>query len=1062
MGTATNGLPLGCELGNNGNIVHGATSEQDANQALMELDKTLRASKVGDQCEGIVRYSRLFEKFPFPILINAAFLRLADLFISGNNFLRLCILKVVQQSKRDLDKIINVDEFVRRIFQVIHSNDPIARAVTLRLLGEMARIMPERTSVHHAIRCALDSNDKVEMEAAIVAAFCFAKESKTFASSIFSKLTSMIDGLATPSQMKLKLIRLFQAMHHDNDLSTAVRSFLTGSNSSSTSFLAANPSQPFVVVVLDTLTKLATHSVVDIPDQVCLLIHHLRSDPRVAVKRCALRGLKSLADENPHRWDEASCEELLTFVTKLVDEECASKGQDSRPDPTPRLLTSTLDILTSLSKTVVNPGSLRAFDPEFPHFWSIFINLCHHDDLRVAAAACQLRSDVALHRCAALKKGDGQWDSVTREAAAALEAFLVISVQSARDDEAAFSMAAAKRGMKCSVQLSRTSPTIAVTFVATISASLKIANCEMTTMLLETLAAIGSYNVEALTVCADDVRDMLKDLLNDRKASSDRQIELLCTLLFQLGEKSGNAASFGLLLDSTPFVETRSWCAYRIARQAARYGHFSVAVAILKRLSSRGVASTFLTAWLKGFHLICCVEDTLASDVSAMQLNDSVDSTSPSSPTPLARLLKATESAHLGITQLSVAVSPTYPLTFPLQLARLRAASLHSCIQLLRASNCLRTCPPPAIAASTGTGDITKGSRVNVQLHAVSKEFRLLADQINGLLQASFDADASSLKYLNLLRLSASILISAIDSLIIHAPVGGQKGRNTASTVLNSLIGGADSSSLLNDNSTPLDLRRLVDNCKTALKKLAAIENSSRPLPPLEVRVQLIQELCLLLIAQPVALPRYFFQSLQVTNIKLAISPQPKVIGEPVTVMPDTQMVLKVEGVIQHGTSSLQEGGASISDAPTSAAPPPKKRRTDKDVNLGGASDDSWARESRRHRDIRKVVVTVKTSLQSKAASTPPEMNLKPETTSQSLSRSVIPLNDYFCQQFLLPFPVAGIHQVGIQVSVQDEVGSEWMTGPKTSLVVKVLDAGDQGTGRRHQEPLIGAGNVTF
>ena len=113
-------------------------------------------------------------------------------------------------TQRDLDKIINVDEFVRRIFQVIHSNDPVARGVTLRLLGEMARIMPERTSVHHAIRCALDSHDKVEMEAAIVAAASFAKESKTFASSIFGKLTSMIDGLATPTEMKLKLIRIFQ------------------------------------------------------------------------------------------------------------------------------------------------------------------------------------------------------------------------------------------------------------------------------------------------------------------------------------------------------------------------------------------------------------------------------------------------------------------------------------------------------------------------------------------------------------------------------------------------------------------------------------------------------------------------------------------------------------------------------------------------------------------------------------------------------------------------------------------------------------------------------------
>lgn len=56
-------------------------------------------------------------------------------FLSGlprNNFLRLCVLKVTQQSEKHLEKILNVDEFVKRIFSVIHSNDPVARAITLR------------------------------------------------------------------------------------------------------------------------------------------------------------------------------------------------------------------------------------------------------------------------------------------------------------------------------------------------------------------------------------------------------------------------------------------------------------------------------------------------------------------------------------------------------------------------------------------------------------------------------------------------------------------------------------------------------------------------------------------------------------------------------------------------------------------------------------------------------------------------------------------------------------------------------------------------------------------
>lgn len=43
----------------------------------------LRSGKVGEQCEAIVRFPRLFEKYPFPILINSSFLKLADVFRVG-------------------------------------------------------------------------------------------------------------------------------------------------------------------------------------------------------------------------------------------------------------------------------------------------------------------------------------------------------------------------------------------------------------------------------------------------------------------------------------------------------------------------------------------------------------------------------------------------------------------------------------------------------------------------------------------------------------------------------------------------------------------------------------------------------------------------------------------------------------------------------------------------------------------------------------------------------------------------------------------------------------------
>lgn len=48
-------------------------------------------------------------------------------------------------------------------------------------------------------------------------------------------------------------------------------------------------------------------------------------------------------------------------------------------------------------------------------------------------------------------------------------------------------------------------------------------------------------------------------------------------------------------------------------------------------------------------------------------------------------------------------------------------------------------------------------------------------------------------------------------------------------------------------------------------------------------------------------LPRFFFQIMQSTSVKLAISPQPRVLGEFISVQSGSQLAVKVEGVIQHG-----------------------------------------------------------------------------------------------------------------------------------------------------------------
>ena len=57
---------------------------------------------------------------------------------------------------------------------------------------------------------------------------------------------------------------------------------------------------------------------------------------------------------------------------------------------------------------------------------------------------------------------------------------------------------------------------------------------------------------------------------------------------------------------------------------------------------------------------------------------------------------------------------------------------------------------------------------------------------------------------------------------------------------------------------------------------------------------------CLRLLTEtPLCFPRFFFQTLQSTQIKLAVSPQPRVPGEPVTTTIGAQLAVKVEGIVQ-------------------------------------------------------------------------------------------------------------------------------------------------------------------
>jgi hypothetical protein len=267
---------------------------QEANSALMEVDK---------------------------VMTSTALLKLADVFSAQAtaNLLRLHILKVFQLAHKHLGKVSSPEELVRRLSLVTHSNDPVARALALRVFGCIASIVAERKNVHHSIHHGLDSHHQVEVEAAIFATSCLVRHSATFAAGVCEKISSTVQGQAVPVEMKLRLVPILSEMHHNLATANQVRELCV-------KLLPTYPAFSLVTSTLHTLTTLAMATKIHIPDQVWLLLSYARSDARGRVRLFALRELESLAAASPHMWSCDMVQAVEECVSEAVSEREQQKG----------------------------------------------------------------------------------------------------------------------------------------------------------------------------------------------------------------------------------------------------------------------------------------------------------------------------------------------------------------------------------------------------------------------------------------------------------------------------------------------------------------------------------------------------------------------------------------------------------------------------------------------------------------------------------------------------------------------------------------------------------------
>ncbi|GAB0091802.1 Integrator complex subunit 7 [Sergentomyia squamirostris] len=969
--------PLGIRVNNESFLNE---NEQDANSCMTELDKGLRSSKVGEQCEAIVRFPKLFEKYPFPILINSSFLKLAEFFQNGSNLLRLWVLRVCQQSEKHLDKILSVDEFVKRIFFVTHSNNPIERALAIRTLGAVARIIPEKQQVHHAIRQALDSHDMVEVEAAINASVQFAAQSKTFAVSMCSKVATMIESLNTPINMKLQLIPVLRHMHHDANTAALVKTLCIN-------LLPKYPAENFVVVILDSLSKLSCETLVDIPDQVNVLLGYL-SDPRRKVRYQVLRSLQTLAEKG-HLWPNGTVRNLLTIA-----KDCRDDGNEQ---------SLILAVVMTLTKCPVTCHSLLSEEQQLVYdLCSGCLTLEHHS--ASAKALAILTSLISYCHVEQIPPPVKYMNLITLH----MESLIVTALPQEK-----FTREFCQY-LKCGVQLSEKDAQFGEFFVDLMGSLIldQFTYCERHTVLIcETFAALGSQftsnkfspllppyedrmDVDEASSGQNPIHKLLPDILRKllylvEKKLADKNvqfIEIMTTVVLQahLGVLIPDNVSAAL---ETVVSSINCWSQYRIARSASRYGQHFISARIYAKLST-AVSLEKLHFFLTALSQISKAECVLMYGREYEDIVKVYKTTNPDDFLPLSqRLEKSIAMYWKALATLKASSSPNHPMTFQSEFIKLRGQFLEALFTAVITKNTQLITLPPAIAQSLAQNSrdhLQMYGHVTNQLRKSVKTFKVCEDAYGKLYKSAFDADPCTLEYIQLAQYLCAVLENSVEAICFVTP----------SDAPNQPTEGGFPETRLFLNGCQRIIREVQKHPKeTGSKKSITTEHTQILLNQIEMAMSV-----------PLCMPRFFFQVLQNTTIKLSVLPQPRALGEPVNVQPNSNLVVKVEGVIQHtGTKPSM------------------------------------------FRSIDQVQLTLISQL----------LTIRPNEMKQNdtvMTQTVKPHRDFLSGSFLLqlsniqtstmgtPISMGGQWQVTVEACVIDQAGTLWNTGPKTALLVRVPD----------------------
>lgn len=563
------------ELG--GGAAGGPVQIDRPTKILMELDRGLRSPRTSDQCEAIFFFARLISTYPWPIIVNTAALKLADLFRNSNNFVRHAVCEALRQCEPVLTaQVLNVDEVLRRIQSVLTSNDPVARAITLRTLCGMPNLVADRLDVHHAIRDCWSSTHALEREAVLWAMDRVSARSPTFAWGVLERLAEMVHGLNAAPRDKMKLVHMLRRMHHDPAMAQQSRAICE-------ELLEDYPGRAFTVTVLDALTELALRSRLEASSQSAFLLHRLESDPRLAIKLTCLRCLRKLAPT-------AGAHSALSLqpLARLI-----------HGSPYSLVRRNVLLLLVRIS-------SLHAM--EEAHDWDQVATACeallHSNDAHAAALAAQVLTNACTHASS----------SPPPTPDPAHPAFGLMVVLAARlavwslpeEKRPAAELRVVRSFTQCLVRLLKWQPALAPTLAAALVPILPRAPKEAVRYLAQSVLECARASKQAVRPHIRDLAAYLNHAV-DTHAPLGAVFRALLMACSAAEAQELAAPVVARLADSG-----RYWDCFLSARAALALGHPALAAPVFRDLAPR-VESESLYSWLRALCSLCRAEAALSS-----------------------------------------------------------------------------------------------------------------------------------------------------------------------------------------------------------------------------------------------------------------------------------------------------------------------------------------------------------------------------------------------------------------------------------------------------------------